>query len=516
MGRRDFMRYGAGAAGLVFAASTFPRGTAGARNLHPRDKRHVSLTKASRTGTLRVGTGVQTPNLDALQSDDDTYAYAVFDALTSITHRSHKVVGNLAHKWKQISPTVTEFKLRPGVKFSNGTPLTASDVAFSFHTITEKGYQIASIITTIAKVEAVDPGTVRITTSSPDPILTKRVALIFIVPEQYYIASGSGFSSKPIGSGYYTISSFTPNSQIGFVASSNSWKGAPKTASIDMTQYSTQSALLSAMESGQLDIAQDLPPEAVQLLKGSDDLTDVNIGSPLEVTLQTLHGPFKDVRVREAANLAINVPELVQKVLGGSGAPLEGQLPGPGCNGYNPSVKAFGYDPKKAKHLLSAAGHANGFSTEIAGLSIDKDILEGVSGYLANVGIQAKVLPLEFDVWLKGFTNGSTWPMFLVGVNYSPLYDASLSYRYVTGTGIPNWNRNFASSEFDKLNARQSTELNAAKRDAILKHMAVLLHKEIPSIFLYGQEWIYAWKKSVTGVKEAAHFHLQLNELGQR
>lgn len=509
--RRQFLRYGAtvaaGAAALPLAARS------GLLEPAALARPGSALRPALRASSLNVGLATTTPNLDPLQGDDDTYAYAVFDALTYIFPGTHAVKPRLATSWKQVSDTVTVFKLDPRAKFSDGSPVTASDVAFSFNTVMEKGYLISSIIPTIKSVTAVDPHTVKITTVAPDPILAKRVALIFVVPQAYYTSAGSNFGNKPIGSGYYTVQSFTPNTSITFVASPNSWKGQPATHQINLTEYSQQSALLSAIQSGQLDVAQDLPGEALDVLKGSYDLYKSDIGSPLMVVLDTLKAPFKDPRVRLAANLAVDVPTIVNKINNGAGIPLQGQLLGRGCFGYDPSLKSLGYDPRKARQLLAAAGYKHGFDTQIAGLAIDQPILEAVAGYLRAVGIRASVLPLAFDVWVGGFINGSTWPMFLNGINYSPLYDAVLTYRYVTGSSIPKFHKNFVNHKFDKLMAEQASEMSSSKRLALLQQAAQVIHSELPVVFLYDQEWIYGWNKSVVGVEASSGYHVILSNM---
>jgi len=256
--------------------------------------------------TLSVGSGVVDANANPLQAQDHTYMYAAFNALTNVDPTDPTPKPELATSWNKVSDTVTEYKLRSGVTFSNGQPLTADDVAFTFNTTLNEKLAISSLLTNIKEVAAVDPMTVRITTDGPDPILESRLALMFIVPRQYYQQVGTdGFGQKPIGSGRFTVDQFVPNQSMVLKANPTAWQGSPASAEVQMTYYSNPSALLSAYQAGQHDIAQLLPTQALNQLQGQGTVQAVSTASSNIITLDTTKPPFSDIRVRQAMTMAM-------------------------------------------------------------------------------------------------------------------------------------------------------------------------------------------------------------------
>jgi peptide/nickel transport system substrate-binding protein len=340
--------------------------------------------------------------------------------------------------------------------------------------------------------------TVRITTNGPDPLLEKRLAMLFVVPKAVYQAAGTkAFGLKPVGTGQYAMSELAPNKSFTAKAVPGNWKGAPATSEIATNVYTDNNAFLAATESGQLDVAQQLPSEATTGISGYE-VKAIPVGSPFLLQLNTTQKPFDDVRVRQAVNHAVNIDAIIRVILNGVGVRLKGQLPGPDCFGHNPKVVDYAYDVKKAKALLADAGLAAGFDTELVGQARDRALLEAISGELAKVNIRAKVTALDYSVWVEGFNKGTQYPMFAKGLDYGPLYDADQSYQWVTAgdEGRKGW----IDKKWDDMLAQSRQELDTGKRKAILLDMAQYLHDQAPFLFLFSQEWVIASRKGVSGL----------------
>jgi peptide/nickel transport system substrate-binding protein len=447
---------------------------------------------------LAVGTGVIDANANPLQSQDHTFMYAAFNALTTVDPANPTPQPELATGWQKVSDTVTEYKLRQGVNFSNGQPFTADDVVFTYQTTMNEKLAISSLIGNIKDVSAVDPATVRITTDGPDPILESRLALMFIVPRQYYQQVGTdGFAQKPVGTGRFTIDQFVPNQSMVLKANASAWQGSPQTAEVQMTYFSDTTALLSAYQSGQLDIAHLLPTQALNQLQGQGTVVPVSNASSNVITLDTTQPPFSDVRVRQAMNLAIDVPTLIKTAVDGAGTDLKGQILGPDCFGYDSSIQSYGYDPDKAKQLLSDAGYPSGFQTEIDFLPTTQRPMQAIAGFWAKIGVTATLNQLEFAVWRNGFYNGSAQP-FEKGITYSPLFDGDLVLRWPTWPpagqqGTKTWN----DDHWDQLLQQSRTQTDRQQRQATLQEMSRYLHDQTPMVLLYVAAFPTAWTEKV-------------------
>ncbi|KOX08310.1 ABC transporter substrate-binding protein [Micromonospora profundi] len=490
--RRDFLRYTA----LVGAAFAVAPALVACGSDDDED--------AGAGGPIRIGTSVLDPDANPLKSLGHSANYLAFDALTRMNPSTLKIEPGLATSWTRLSETEMEFKLREGVKFSDGTPLTAKDVKFSYDITKKEGLALASLIANVSSVDVVDDLTVRIRTSKPDAILEKRTALLFIVPEKAYTAAGTeAFGLAPVGSGQYRITKVVPNSQITLEAAEDPWEGKPANSRVEYMQYSDQSAFLAAMQSGQLDIGHNLPVQALKNLGSDMKVEVVSTGSPLAVQFDTKIAPFNNPEVRRALNLAIDVESIVSAVMNGAGEPLPGQLTAKGCFGHNPDLKAIPFDLQQAKDILAREG-VKPFSTEIAGLPVNKPLMEAISGQLGAIGITVKVTVLDFAVWVDGFNNGSKWPLFVKGMNYSPLFDAELSYRYPTAgaEGRKGW----VDAHYDQLLEKSRNEMDSAAREKILQEMGAHLHKELPFIFLFGQQWVVASTSDVSGYDPSTGF----------
>lgn len=437
-------------------------------------------------------------NADPLQNIGHTFNFAAFDALTYVAP-GKDAVGSLAQSFKRIDDTTMEFSLHPTAKFSNGDPVTAADVAFSIETILSKGYEMAADISLISKVETPGTTTVRVITSTPDALLEKRLGLVFIVPKSVYTSLGAAkFGQAPIGSGKYKIDSFTSNQQFTLSANPKSWQGPPKTPNVKLIEYSDENAFLSAFLAGQVDVAQALPSSGIPQLKRASGV-DVNLaldGSAVIMSMDTTKAPFNDVRVRQAMNMAINVPEMISKVFNGAGSPLHSQLPGPDSFGYDSQLTGYPYNPAKAKALLAQAGYPSGFSTEIGGLDVNQTGMQAVAGYLKAIGVTAKVTVLPFATWVTQFGGKFSTPIFTTGLYQAPFYDADFAFQWPTiGTkgGTPHWK----DAKWDSMLAAERAELDKAKRLTLLQQMSAYLKQQAPYIFLYEEKLVYGIRNSV-------------------
>ncbi len=329
--------------------------------------------KAAPQGTLKMAIhwGLSADWLDPAYSTHSTSAflimYMIHDALIKPTH--DKTYGaSLAESWT-ISPDakVFEFKLRKGVKFHNGDPLTAEDVIFSFKRY--KGTAAKTFHDRIAKMEAVNPHLVRFTFKKPFPdfleyLLPGASTLGWIVPKKYVEKVGDAeYKRHPIGAGPYKFVEFVAGEKLISEAFDGYWKKTPHIKRFEIYIVREPGTRITMVKRGEVDISTLLQGVFYETAKKDPKL---RVLSPLSPTIWLVYfasqwdpkSPWSNPKVRKAASLAIDRQTLADVHM-------------PGCTGagsigidVDPFTVKFPvdpYDPKKAKQLLAEAGYPNGF-----------------------------------------------------------------------------------------------------------------------------------------------------------
>lgn len=441
--RRRFLQFGAMGAGFLLAGGALTGCSTGTES---------SGAVADR---LVVGTTTSINPLTGLNSSYQTYQYNAFDSLVRLLADASEPEARIATSWTSVDAVTTDFVIRDGVKFHDGTSLTAEDVAFSFTESIEKKFATASILANIDSVVAVDPSTVRVVTKTPEPLLMNILAQVFIVPRAAYLAAGGadGFAKNPIGSGPYRIApGFDIDNSVTFEAFTDFWGTTAATPTVELRYFSDSSAMAAAFESGQLSIAHELPGSALQTLAGNSDfeITSAFSGSQNMMQFNTAKAPFNDIRVRRAANAAIDSQGLIDALTYGAGTPEAGQLPIKSVFGYTDSITAPEFDKDKARKLLAEAG-AEGVEITISGLNLYKPLLEAIGGQLAAVGFKPTIQANEAAVWISQFREGTDADLFFRGTSYTGVFDADRPFSFVSSgkrpmVSDPKWTELYTAS----------------------------------------------------------------------
>ncbi len=293
--------------------------------------------------------------------------YLFHDALVKIMPEGI-YTPSLAESWT-ISPDakVYEFKLRKGVKFHNGDPLTADDVVFTFKRY--KGANAKMILGRLANIEAVNPHLVRVQFKDPfadflDFLLPGGSTIGWIVPKKYIEKVGDGeYKKHPIGAGPYKFVEFTPGVRIVGEAYEGYWRKVPNIKRLEFHSNSEPATRLAMVKRGEMDVAVLMQGVFYENVKKDKSLRLLNPFSPTRYIAYPAaqwdpKSPWSDQRVRLAASLAIDRQTLADVHMPGCGGigtiamegdPMAIQLP------------PHPYDPARAKKLLAEAGYPNGF-----------------------------------------------------------------------------------------------------------------------------------------------------------
>jgi peptide/nickel transport system substrate-binding protein len=458
---------------------------------------------------LSVGAGDLNPVLDPqleISANGQHYKMAVFDGLTYIDARS-ELQPALATLWRRVSPTVWEFKLRSGVRFSNGDPLTSKDVVFAIRRILEPETKsiLAGRIATVQKAEAVDDLTVRISTAAPDPLLPRRVSSVYVTDaDAFQKANPRDPRAQFAGTGPFRVVEFQKDQQLFMERVETSWRGRPNLAKIVMRAMPEVSTRVAALQSGQIDVIQNLPADQISPLRASGfNVVHALAGRTCNLMLNTRYGgPLGNPLVRQALNYAIDKESIVKNILHGIGAVAQGQVVGPDGFGHDKGVGAYPYDPGKAKALLAQAGYPSGFSQRFVG---SKGIFEGdlvaeqvLVGMLQEVGVKAQLIIEEAALWRANNNNGQHKDMLFTCIQYFPIMDADFVLQLFYSKHPYKW---YSNPDFDRTFEESRTILNDGLRLQRLHQLIKIMHDDVPVVFLYQEPVIFGFSKKTQGIQ---------------
>ncbi|HLJ61699.1 MAG TPA: ABC transporter substrate-binding protein, partial [bacterium] len=358
---------------------------------------------------LTIDQGSDAATLDpALQYDPASYdVYRnIFDNLLTRDPGTGRIAAGVAKSWKSLTPTTWEFTLQPGIKFQNGDPLTAADVAFSISRILDpvlKSPQYQNF-SAIQSVKVLNPTAVQITTAQPYPALLAQLVNLSIVPANYVKQKGNAeFNAHPVGSGPYEFVTWVKGDTITLRASPSYWRGRPFFDTVRFRAVPEPATQLADLQAGTADLIVSVNPDSVAQIQSNPKL-QVLSGPTERVAYLAFNplgqGPTAKRQVREAIAYALNDREMITALLAGQARKLNGLLT-PQHAGYDPRLPGFAYDPSKAKALLVEAGYPSGVSlTFTTSPQYDQRIVQAIQGELARVGVQVKLQSYDFATYL--------------------------------------------------------------------------------------------------------------------
>jgi peptide/nickel transport system substrate-binding protein len=434
----------------------------------------------------------------------------------------------LATSWSSnATADVWTFKIRQGVKFSNGQPLTADDVVYTYQLQTNPKSSANALsafggVLTPSGVVKVDDFTVAFHLAAPNgnfPYLTSSDNYnMIILPNKYDPGS---WQSSFIGTGPFVMKTYTANTGATFARNDSYWGPKAKPAGTNFTFYASQTPAVSALASGTIDVlGQFSVTGGEQLLSGGFNVIKLKSSAHRELSVRTDKAPFTDARVRQAIALTLDRTAIVQALFKGY-ADVGNDSPfAPVFPSTNTSVAQRAINIAKAKSLLSAAGHPSGFSTQLIG----NDVLE-IPDYAQIVQQGAKAIGVNIAVKMetssvyygKATFGNSDWldaTMSLVDYGHRSVPNVFLTAPLQTinaqaGTG--SWNAaHFSNSEYDKLSAQYIAAVDLSTQRTLAGQIETLLLEQTPIIYGYFYNYLTASGKNVTGAYPTAIGHIFL------
>jgi ABC-type transport system substrate-binding protein len=352
-----------------------------------------------------------------------TVAQNVFNRLVEMENDANgdmEILPSLASSW-EVSEDGRDytFHLREGVKFSNGQPLTSSDVQYTFERLLKHpdscNKDIVDIITGAQALESgetdhlegfkiIDDMTFVVTIEQPFEAFLACLSMpgASILDKETTMEAGDRFGKEPewtIGTGSFVLGQWNPGERLLLTANKDCWMGAPKCEGLNLMFVNDAREIRRMFENGLIDVLDldELGDAAEYFLHGSeyrDRLFSVPRIGITYIAINESIKPLDDVRVRKAMQLALDRGMLLAGVYGGRGSVENGIFPH-GLYGYNPDLPEIPYDPEKAKELLAEAGYMNGFdltvSVNSASTRWELSVLEMAKSMWEEVGIRATI-----------------------------------------------------------------------------------------------------------------------------
>jgi peptide/nickel transport system substrate-binding protein len=398
--------------------------------------------------------------------------YALHDAM--VKHMPGKnLAPSLAESWSVSEDGRSyDFVLREGARFHNGDPVTAEDVKFTFDRYRGTSHELMR--QRVAAVEILDPRRVRFRLAEPWPDFLTFYATTtgagWIVPKKHIERVGEeAFKKAPVGAGPYKFASFKPGLELVLDAFEGYWRKTPAVKRLTLRVIPDEATRLAALKNGEVDIVYSVRGELAQEL---DRIPGLTLKPALIQATFCLYfadqwdpkSPWHDVRVRRAANLAIDRQRINEALTLGhslvSGNPI---VPSHYDFFWQPPPPV--HDPNRAKELLAEAGFAGGFDGgEYYCDSSYANIGETVVDNLLAVGIRAKLRPIERAGFVKGFSEKKFKNLIQAGPgafgNAATRIEAHVMKNGIFAYG--------SYPDIDELYREQAVELDRGKREAIL------------------------------------------------
>lgn len=467
----------------------------------------------------------------------------MYDTLTGYAQKDFAPVPSLAESWETSEDGLTwTYTLHEGVTFSDGEPLTADDVVYTFQRIIDGSYEQTNwgnYVALITDVKATDDRTVVMTTSEPSPIMLAMP--IPILPQHVWAeidgTAVADYSNEPdepggaVGSGPFRLVEHRANQFLRLAANPDYWAGAPKLDAVDFRIFTNQDSMAQALRRGEIDVADSLEANVFDSLKGVDGITAVaasysgfdelsmNVGAALDdgTPIGDGHPALQDVRVRRAIAHAVDTGTLVQRALGGYGEPGTTIIPPLYSRLHLEPSDPYTFDLDEANRLLDEAGYAPGAdgvrmmpdgSRRLSFRLVARQespssqtSVQFIAGWLADIGIETDVQVISEDTLTEVIGNGE-FDMFEWGwvVEPDPDYQLSTftcaSRSYVdAGVTYANLSDSFyCNPAYDALYDQQARQIDLAERADTVREMQQMLYDDVPYVVTYYYDNLEAYR----------------------
>jgi peptide/nickel transport system substrate-binding protein len=460
-----------------------------------------------------VGLDEEVPTLDPAMHRSRTVEAVLrnlFDGL--VTRDAHmNIVPELAESWRAVTPTVWEFRLRPGVRFHDGSPLTAEDAAFTIRRTIRPGAiggqssPRKGLLGSVTGAEARGELVLRITTDEPYPILPKMLTFHEVVPQAYIKRVGDEeFARRPVGTGPFRFVQHVKGERIVLERFDDYYGGSPDIPPVGPARLSRLVFLpipevatrLGALLAGEIDIAEKVPPHATELLERTEGvrLSACTGTRTYFLGMNCRRAPFNQLVVRQAFAVGLDLERLVDRILGGTATVLAGPLV-PAAFGFDPDLPRRRFDPQAARRLLQSAGLDPATETELDCVDSDRELAEAAAGQLSELGVRVRPRVWKWDV-LQPMLAAGERDLFLSSWGNASLDPADILLPLLQ-TGARGNYMGYSNREVDRALERTQTEFDPRRRAELFVRVQRIVDTDVPAVFGWAPQEIYGVRDRV-------------------
>lgn len=509
----------------------------------------LATTPLAAQDTLVIGRSMDVNSLDPARAFCDTcqiYLTAVYEPLLTLGEDNQTLVPKLATSWDNNEDfTEFTFQLNPDAVFSDGSPVEAQDVVWSFERLRNLKGSPSFLMDGTQSIEAVDAKTVKITVDAPNSEFLNKVSAPYtgILNSEAAMAGGAigdetadtadgaegWFLENSVGSGPFVLSNYAPEDELRLSRNDAYYGDAPAFDEVVITQIQDSVSQAQALETGSVDIAMQLDADTAKALDNPDVVTEI-VPSFNFIYFAFMPGSeaMKDKltpQVREALTYAVDYDGMIEFTVGGNGNKIAAPIPNgfPGTANLTPRSQ----DVEKAKAMLAEAGIGDGFTMEavypndnVYGVDLNV-MMQKLQQDFAQVGVDVSLKPVTYPVWREDMANGRA---DLTAVYYAPDYYGSGQYAAYFGmTDGSTWvQRAGYNSPETVLNPAQGeiyAEALAASGDAAVakyEELAKSMMADNVIIPVVSPNLVLAYRSDIEGVRYSACCNLPLAEISRK
>ncbi len=436
------------------------------------------------------------PNAD-VETVTDSVLFNVYEPLVGFSENL-EIRTILAESWEHPKPEQWRFHLRPKVRFHDGTPLTAPLARDALLTLRQgSNLESSDFLSQVQEITAVDDLTLDIVTQTPRALLASLPFLYISKP------NAQGAFPPLVGTGPYRIREWKPGDHVALEAWPGYRDGPPDFRQVAFVPTPDAQARVTKLLEGSADIVYGVPPELasrstpkVHMVRHAS-LTVFFLGFNMRPAATN---PYRDLRVRQAFDLALDRKWIIDRHLMGRGT-IPTQPIAPLVFGYNPSLPAPRYDPARARELLAEAGFAGGLKSRLEVLDTRQSAARLVRDALKQVGVEVELNPLPKEAFYP-FLRAAKSDLYFLGWNCSS-GESSEFYEFLLHTPTPKYGRGnygaYSNPAVDRIAEGNSAVLDQRARRRMLEDAAALVMKDLPVLPLYVEDDLY-------GVREGIEF----------
>ena len=409
----------------------------------------------------------------------------------------------LATNWTS-DGTTWRFDLRDGVRFHDGSVLSADDVVFSFERLLFSEYESAIRPTFLPYVDAIratGPLQVEIETPVVDPLLPRRIATPFVAIMPRAAVEAAGFDAvqtAPVGAGPYKVEAWDPGSSVSLTAHEDYWMGTPPLSEVTVSLIPENATRVAALQAGEIDLATTLPPDLLDQVDRTNDLqvADVLLYNFMHIYFNTVEGVTANRDVRRALALGID-RRLIADALWGGRVSVMSDYYLPNEFGFDATRAPFPYDPEAARAALADAGYggeAVAFTPPATYYTNGRLVSDAINEMWQAIGINVEYEPLELAQWAeRSFARENVATLQSFGTGGDPATGFIAEYL------ADNWIAQYypASDRFKSLAREAGSSLDTDLRYDRYRAIADILDRDVPFTPLYQSVEFYGMRRDI-------------------